>query len=183
MTTLFRGEIACRCLARWLPVYERELRETGNLGQTEVLRIFQLIGDAAVSGNTHLGGGAYDVTDGRSDQGDVLIARQMGSSEWLRTKAQGFTTDHRHGLLRGCPHNTHGGYQIVALDAGFNGLGAGGRGGPDDGPRPLGMRRTYKEGIAWARARQKARKRRARIAKLRAQRAAITALIRKILNR
>lgn len=176
MIKLYRGKPACRCLRRWLPVYERELRETGNL-QGE-LKIYQLVGNASVSGNTHLGGGAYDVTDGRSDQGDVKIGREMGAAEWLRTPAQGFLL-HRHGILRGCPHNTSGQYQIVALDAGFNGL-VGNR--PDDGPKVI-VKRTWKQGIAWAKARQRMRARRARIARLRAERAKITATIQRLLGK
>lgn len=170
MTVLFRGKPACECLAKWLPVYERELRETGNL--VGDLQLFQLNGTAAASAGTHTGG-AYDVTDPKdvdSNQGDVLIGRSMGSSEWLRTTAQGFSVGHRHGILRGCPHNIGGRYQIVKLDAGFNGLKGD---GPDDGPRPIGMTRTWQEGIAWARARQRRRVLNARLAVLREQKAKV----------
>lgn len=180
MAIIFRGKPACRCLRRWLPVYERELQETGNL--VGELLLYQLNGNAPASANTHTGG-AYDVTDPKdvdSNQGDVLIGRLMGSAEWLRTTAQGFSVGHRHGILRGCPHNSGGRYQIGLLDNGFNGLKGN---SPDDGPRPLGMQRSWREGIAWAKARQRARRRRARLKALREQRAKITAIIRKILSR
>lgn len=169
MTVMFRGLPACECLAKWLPVYERELQETGNLVGT--LRIFQLIGDAAASGNTHLPGGAYDVTDGTPSQADVLIGRQMGAAEWLRQPPT-FSTLHRHGVLRGCPHNAGGRYQIGALDDGFNGLGKGGRGGPDDGPRNFEVR-TWQDGIAWAKKRQRVRAINAKIAQARAEKGEI----------
>lgn len=178
MSIIFRGKPACRCLAKWLPVYERELQETGNLDGELV--IYQLIGDAAASGNTHRGGGAYDITEpgeGMSNQADVMIARQMGSAEWLRTTAQGFTP-HRHGILRGCPHNTNP-YQVRLLEQGFNGLVGN---APDDGPK-VHVHRTWKQGIAWAKARQKMRRRRARIKMLRAQRAKITAAIQRLLGK
>jgi len=143
----FRGLPACPCLAEWLPVYERMLQHRGTL--TGDLRLYQLIGGAAASAGTHSQGGAFDVTDLVGDD-DVWVARQMGAdATWARTAAQGFTTKHLHGVLRGCPHNGPAAYQIAAVDAGYNGLGSGGRGGRDDGPRPLSGR-TWREGIAWA---------------------------------
>jgi len=151
-TYLYKGLPCCRCLYKWLPVYERELIETGNL--VGPLKVYQLIGDAAVSGNTHLGGGAYDVTDGVDGDGDVLIARNMGAAEWTR-RPPAFIL-HRHGILRGCPHNKLGTYQIGALDKGFNGLGSGGLGARDDGPRNFEVR-TWQEGIRWAKRRQRIR--------------------------
>lgn len=175
MLNMFRGKPACRCLKRWLPVYERELQETGNLEGE--LTIYQLIGDAAVSGNTHKGGGAYDITGGLDDQKDVHIGRLMGAAEWLRTPAQGFIA-HRHGILRGCPHNPNP-YQIKLMEQGFNGLVGN---APDDGPKVY-VHRTWQEGIAWAKGRQKMRRRIARVKKLRAQRAKITATIQRLLNR
>lgn len=173
MTVMFRGMPACECLAEFLPVYERELQETGNL--VGPLKIYQLIGDAAASASTHQPGGAYDVTDGTPSQADVLIARQMGAAEWLRTPPT-FSPLHRHGVLRGCPHNAGGRYQIAALDAGFNGLGSGGRGGPDDGPRDFEVR-TWREGIAWAKRRQRVRVIDAKIADARKEIEALNATI------
>lgn len=51
----------------------------------------------------------------------------------------------------GCPHNSPARYQIDAYKAGFNGLGLNGRGGKDTGPRGITYR-TWREGIAWAKA-------------------------------
>lgn len=142
-TVWFRGRPACPCLAEWLPVFEAELRRRGSIRDT--IDIAQLIGGAAASGGTHASGGAFDIW--QSDWVTVWLARQMGAAAWARTRAQGFSP-HTHGVLRGCPHNGPAAYQIAALDAGFNGLGSGGRGAPDDGPTPT--TRTWREGIAWA---------------------------------
>lgn len=146
--TSYRGFPACECLKAWLPVYEKMLRREGILAADESLRIYQLIGGATASAGTHSKGGAFDISDLVGTR-DVAIARQMGAdATWARTRAQGFTP-HLHGVLRGCPHNSPARYQIDAVDAGFNGLGRGGRGGKDDGPRPLSGR-TWQEGIEWA---------------------------------
>lgn len=142
----FRGFPACPCLAKWLPAYESELQRRGVL--VGPLRIYQLIGDAAASADVHTKGGAFDITDYLGGE-DVWVARQMGAdATWARVA--GFSTVHIHGVLTGCPHNGPARYQIDAVRAGFNGLGTGGRGGPDDGPRPLSGR-TWREGIEWAR--------------------------------
>lgn len=144
----FRGRQACPCLAAWLPVYEAELQRRKLL--TGPLKIYQLIGNASASADTHSQGGAFDISDlpGRED---LVVARQMGAdATWSRTKAQGFSTPHIHGVLTGCPHNAPARYQIDAVRAGKNGLASG---GADDGPRPLSGR-TWREGIAWAKAQQ-----------------------------
>lgn len=143
----FRGLPACSCLVAWLPVYEAELQRRGALDGP--LAIFQLIGGAAASGGTHATGGAFDITDLDDDGVDVWVARQMGApATWARTRTQGFVP-HVHGVLRGCPHNRPAAYQIDAVEAGFNGLGSGGRGARDDGPRPIPTR-DWRQGIAWA---------------------------------
>lgn len=149
----FRGYPACPCLAAWLPVFEAELQRRGLL--VGPLRIYQLIGGAAASGGTHATGGAFDLLDlpGAEDQ---WVARQMGAdATWARLynwDGRGGMA-HTHGVLTGCPHNGPARYQIDAVRAGFNGLGAGGRGAPDPGPRPLSGR-TWQQGIEWAQALQ-----------------------------
>lgn len=146
----FRGLPACPCLVEWLPRFEAELQRQGRL--QGALKIYQLIGDAPASGGVHKAGGAFDVIDLAGHE-DVKIARQMGAdATWERTSLQGFDV-HVHGVLRGCPHNSPARYQLDAVDAGFNGLGLGGRGGPDDGPRPLSGR-TWEQGIKWQRAQE-----------------------------
>lgn len=142
---LFRGRVACHCLQEWLPVYERELQRRGILSGP--LSIYQLTGAAAASADTHSAGGVFDIVNLPGDE-DVWVARQMGAdATWDRAT---MSPRHIHGVLRGCPHNGPARYQISAVDAGFNGLGVGGRGGPDDGPRPLSAR-TWREGIDWQR--------------------------------
>jgi hypothetical protein len=160
VTLYFRGKRACPCLIAWIPAYERELRARGVLTVKPrgLLRIYQLIGTAAASAGTHTGG-AFDITDLPGDI-DLWVARQMGAdATWLRpTNWDGRGgIEHTHGVLRGCPHNIGGRYQIAAVDAGFNGLGVGGRGGPDNGPRPLSGR-TWEQGIAWHREQQRIRR-------------------------
>lgn len=147
---MFRGRRACPCLVEWLPVFEAELLRRGVIKRN--IDIAQLIGGAAASAGTHSRGGAFDIW--QRDLTTIKVARQMGAdATWKRTPAQGFSY-HAHGVLRGCPHNAPARYQIGAVDAGYNGLGRGGRGGKDDGPRPLSGR-TWKEGIAWAKAQGK----------------------------
>lgn len=141
----FRGKKCCSCLAKWLPAYEAELLRRGVIQHS--LDVYQLTGKAKASAGTHAGGGAFDT--GQYSRTALEVARQMGAdATWHRRKSQGFDVDHAHGVLRGCPHNGPARYQIAAVDAGFNGLGAGGRGGRDDGPRPL-SKRTWREGLVW----------------------------------
>lgn len=153
MPVNFRGFPACSCLVKWLPAFEAELQRRDLLDGP--LHIYQLIGSNPSSSNTHSRGGAFDLLDlpGELDQ---WVARQMGADA---TWARPFNWDgdggiaHTHGVLRGCPHNGPARYQIAAVDMGFNGLGHLGQGAADDGPRPLSGR-TWREGIAWAKAQE-----------------------------
>lgn len=145
----FRGFPACPCLAAWLPVYEAELQRRGAL--RGALHIYQLVGGAPASGGTHTEGGAFDLLD-LPGEADLVVGREMGADAyWTRPYGWdgGTGIRHNHGVLTGCPHNGPARYQIDAVRAGFNGLGPGGRGAPDDGPRPLSGR-TWQQGIEWA---------------------------------
>lgn len=136
----------CPCLQKWLPAYEKELLRRKLIHTC--IDLYQTIGNYSKSANTHSEGGAFD--SGQFTDKHLWVARQMGAdATWRRRRSQGFEIDHAHGVLRGCPHNKPARYQIDAVDAGFNGLGRGGKKGPDDGPRPLSGR-TWEEGIAWA---------------------------------
>lgn len=148
----FRGRVACSCLRAWLPVFEAELKRVGIIKSS--IDIAQLTGGASASGGTHSWGGAADIW--QHDERTILIARHMGAAAWARTRAQGFDP-HCHLVLNGCPHNGPAVYQVTALKANRNGLGAGGFGGRDDGPRPknLPILRSYAAGIKWAKKRQK----------------------------
>lgn len=148
----YRGRPACRCLATWLPVFERELLDLGLIKKS--IDIYQLIGTADASAGTHAGGAA-DIAQVHPRV--VAIARDMGAdAAWARLKRHGWDVDHTHLVLTGCPHNAEARYQIVAVRAGYNGRGRAGRGGKDDGPRPL-SHRTWTQGVAWAKKRQKDR--------------------------
>ena len=147
----FRGRTACKCLARWIPVFERECIELGYIKQS--IDIYQLNGNATASAGTHAGG-AFDIK--QIDPRIIKLAREMGAVTWARRESQGFDLDHAHGVLRGCPHNASARYQIAAADLDYNGLGKAGMGGPDDGPK-VDSRRTYSMGISWAKKRQKDR--------------------------
>lgn len=149
MSIKFRNRKACRCLATWLPAYEAELLRRGVIKHN--IDIFQLIGSNPKSAGTHKSGGAFDIAQTTDEA--IEVARLMGAdATWLRPlnwDGKG-GIEHTHGVLRGCRHNAPARYQVTAVDAGFNGLGHLGQGGPDTGPRPL-SKRTWKEGIAWAR--------------------------------
>jgi hypothetical protein len=145
-TVYYRGKPACPCLAQWYPAFEAELQRRGILQPGQQVYIYQLIGGADASAGTHTKGGAAD--DNQISEAANWVARQMGAdASWTRSPPA--FTFHAHRVLRGCPHNGPAAYQIAAVDAGYNGLGGGGRGGPDDGPRPLSGR-TWQQGIAWA---------------------------------
>lgn len=142
----FRGHPCCPCLKRWIPAYEKELLRRKLIKQS--VDIYQLIGNAPASAGTHSRGGAFDIKQFSTEQ--VRVAREMGADATWHRAPPTFSPEHAHGVLRGCPHNWPVAYQIGAVDAGFNGLGTGGRSAPDDGPKPL-SHRTWKQGIAWAR--------------------------------
>lgn len=169
MPTL-RGKPCCDCLAVWLPAYESELLARGVIKVS--LDIFQLIGNAPASAGVHSTGGAFDI--GQTSETAVWVARQMGAdATWARMWTDNI---HTHGVLRGCPHNGPARYQIAAVDAGFDGTGTGGRGAPDDGPRPL-SKRTWQQGLEWQRGQSDRRAKRtsltATIVRLRDKRAAL----------
>ena len=161
----FRGKKACTCQETWIPVYEAHLRWAGILRPEEDLEIFQLIGSVKASAKTHcdrektpgqpIGGGAadFDLTGERAREA-VAIARQMGAdASWHRLKDQAGkdSPEHIHSVLRDCPHLTDEAMaQIGAVDGNGDGLVGAVK---DDGPRPL-SKRTWKEGIEWARERE-----------------------------
>jgi hypothetical protein len=142
----FRGKPCCDCLAEWLPWFEKVLLAKGIIRHS--LDVYQLIGGASASAGTHRTGGAFDL--GQFSWAALRVARDMGAdADWDRLTSQGFSVRHSHGVLRGCPHNGPARYQIVAVDDGYNGLGYQGRGGRDNGPRPL-SHRSWEQGIVWA---------------------------------
>lgn len=149
----FRGFPACPCQATWLPAFEAEAQRLGIIDGP--LPLSQLIGGAVKSGGTHATGGADDtwpLTSIHDVTAYVALSRQMGAdATWERPynwDSRGGVR-HVHRVLTGCPHNGPARYQITAVQDDYNGLGYGGRGAPDTGPRPLSGR-TWQQGIAWA---------------------------------
>lgn len=143
---IFRRRRACVCVAEWIPIFEKVLIQEGVIKRN--VDIAQLTGNASASGGTHSRGGAMDFwTTVKSWWKFLVIARQMGAdASWRRLRSQGPWSEHFHCVLRGCPHNGPARYQLTEVDNNQDGL-RGSR--KDDGPRPL-SKRTYKEGIAWA---------------------------------
>ena len=140
--------LACPHMAQWWPTFTRLVKQRFGVS----LEILQAAGSYSKSGATHVEGTSIDWRTWRFTpavvNGIVALAREMGArATWYRTKAQGFDP-HVHMALD-CPCRSGADYQTAAVDAGYNGLGAGGRKGKDTHPAPS-TRRDYKAGIAWA---------------------------------
>ena len=140
--------LACPHMAQWWPVFTALVKQRFGVS----LEILQAAGSYSRSGATHVEGTSVDWRTWRFTpavvNGIVALAREMGArATWYRTKAQGFDP-HVHMALD-CPCRSGADYQTAAVDAGYNGLGARGRGGKDTHPAPS-TRRDYKAGIAWA---------------------------------
>lgn len=140
--------LACPHMAQWWPVFTALVKQRFGVS----LEILQAAGSYSKSGATHVEGTSTDWRTWRFTpavvNGIVALAREMGArATWYRTKAQGFDP-HVHMALD-CPCRSGADYQTAAVDAGYNGLGARGRGGKDTHPAPS-TRRDYKAGIAWA---------------------------------
>ncbi len=109
-------------------------------------------GAVAASAGTHDGGGAVDVKTRHlprtSADRIVLAMRTVGFAAWYRSRSQGFSVDHIHGIAVACPDLSAGARdQVAQYLAGRNGL----RGrGPDDGPRdfPGGPGTTWEQYLA-----------------------------------
>ena len=140
--------LTCPHMAQWWPVFTALVKQRFGVS----LEILQAAGSYSKSGATHVEGTSVDWRTWRFTpavvNGIVALAREMGArATWYRTKAQGFDP-HVHMALD-CPCRSGADYQTAAVDAGYNGLGAGGRKGKDTHPAPS-TRRDYKAGIAWA---------------------------------
>lgn len=156
-----RGLPCCSCSAEWLPEFELTLADLGIK-----VRFTQLDGTYAASAGTHAGG-AFDlvVTDrgkrslNAAYRAVVKRARQMGASAtWERPynwNGRGGIR-HIHGLLNGCPHLSSAAlHQQAEVKSGRNGLANRAK---DTGYRlksGLLPKRTWRQGIAWARKKRK----------------------------
>lgn len=173
MTVMFRGKPACICQAEFLPVFEKEAQALGIIDGP--LPLSQIIGGAKASSGAHTTGGAddtYPLTRINDLDAYVRLSRDMGAdATWERPENWDGVggVAHVHRCLTGCPHLAPvAANQVSAVRAGFNGLGHLGRGGPDTGPRPLSGR-TWQQGVAWAKKRQRVRAIDAKIAAARAE--------------
>lgn len=156
MPTVY-GLPASSDLVEWAPEYRKELARHGI-----VARFTQLNGNYGPSAGTHAGS-AFDmvITDPGKRTMDaayklaVKIARQMGAdATWERPKNWDLRGGirHIHGLLNGGTSlSSAARQQQAAVKAGRNGLA---NNGADTGPRPLSGR-TWRQGIAWAKAQAK----------------------------
>ena len=115
-------------------------------------RIIQARGGAAASAGTHVDGACVDVRvwglTAAQRRRIVLLARECGfPASWDR----GWEGNEHLHLGADIPGTwTRASYQVAAVKAGYNGLGSGGRGGRDDGPKPSAWRNTT-TGPEWAR--------------------------------
>lgn len=144
------------CEQHWRATAEYIYLETGIRLEG---RIIQARGGAAASAGTHSDGVAVDTRiwhlTAAQRRTVVRLLRECGwSATWDRAWPG---NEHLHAVsdlvnTSGTRIATRASYQTVAVRAGFNGLGSGGRGGADDGPRP-GTWRNSITGLAYARAR------------------------------
>jgi len=147
---LYRKRVTCVCLAEWLPLLELMAIKRGIIKYN--LDFLQLTGGLKQSGNTHSLGGVFDVK--QTGYAFVMLCREMGApATWSRYDMPigDNPNHHSHGVLNGCPHNSPARYQLAAQLLRCNGLGFMGMGGKDPYPA-VWPRRTWQEGMAWARA-------------------------------
>lgn len=147
---LYKNRVACVCLAEWLVWLERMAIKRGLIKQS--LDIIQLTGSASASAGTHGKGGTFDVK--QTGAAFVALCREMGApATWSRYNMPigSNPNHHTHGVLNGCPHNSPARYQLAAQFLRRDGLGFMGMQGADPYPA-VWPRRTWQEGIDWAKA-------------------------------
>lgn len=138
---------ACQHVAAWWPPFVAIVKQDLGLD----LEIIQALGNGSQSGGTHgAPGTALDLRTWKFTLAQTLAivarARKYGApATWYRTEAQGFDP-HMH-LVVDCPCVSPADYQITAVKQGYNGLGTGGRKGPDTHPKP-DVWRNHAQGIA-----------------------------------
>lgn len=125
---LVRGYFACPCIAKSILPLEADLVRNGFIKQNFSGLVFQGAWNNSVSASagTHNGGGVWDV-DPNIDKGDQYgfckIAFAHGWRAQKRFEYQGFSGDHYHINLVGCPHMSKAGAdQVKAYKNRRNGL-------------------------------------------------------------
>lgn len=124
---IYRGKRMCQCMIDAIKAVEKEIGTTITITQGGYNA-----GGVAASAGTHDKGGVWDQpTLSRSA---TAKCRAIGVWPNTRTRAQGFSSNHSHTLVFGCPHMAPGlKYQERELRATRNGLAGRGR---DTDPRP-----------------------------------------------
>lgn len=143
-----RPAMGCPHMQEWLPLFTQLQISRGRIKRS--LDIFQALGNAPASGATHLQGTALDIK--QLDAGLIADAREAGArGTWPRGPKWGQKNMpiHTH-LSLDCPCTSGSDYQIIAADAGYNGLGYRGEGGRDYMPAPR-VRRDWAAGMEWMR--------------------------------
>lgn len=143
-----RPAMGCPHMQEWLPLFTQLQISRGRIKRS--LDIFQALGNAPASGATHLQGTALDIK--QLDAGLIADAREAGArGTWPRGPQWGQKNMpiHTH-LSLDCPCTSGSDYQIIAADAGYNGLGYRGEGGRDYMPAPR-VRRDWAAGMEWMR--------------------------------
>lgn len=138
--------LCCTCMKEFLTYAQQLAIKKGLLKQG--FDVWQLTGSAAASAGTHEQGGAFDLLLQTSDAW-VKFFRDLGATAtWRRTTAQGFTKQHLHGVLNGCPHNAPARYQVTEQKSGPPAGGGDGLTGtrPDYHPDPSPYR-TWQQGV------------------------------------
>lgn len=130
----FRSGYTCSCVADTLPLIEREMIARGIIKSSIDIHQLGWRTDVSASAGTHARGGVIDTAQYSPEQ--LAVWRSWGVEMQHRTRAQGFSMDHGHGVWRGCPH-----LSPAAADqdrewlAGRNGLRSRGK---IAGPGPIG---------------------------------------------
>lgn len=108
---LGRRWTCCDCVFEWLTWAQRVAIKRGMLKQG--FDVWQLTGGAPDSANTHSLGAAMDFLFQTNDMWVKFFRDNGVTGTWRRTVSQGFSKDHLHAVLRGCPHDAMCHYQLV----------------------------------------------------------------------
>ena len=162
--------VGCDCSREWVVALYLEAYRRG-IVSSPTRRVIQAVGMASASALVHSRGGVLDLPFpdptrwnstrryrvlGPKTKALLYLAREMGSFMWARYDEDGISNgdpwennEHLHGGLNGCPHlHWQAKDQLTEYKNGGDGLVGSGR---DPFPRPSTFR-TWREGIAWAKA-------------------------------
>lgn len=130
----FRGGWTCVCLVTIFPLIEKEMIAKGIIKYNIDVHQWGYRTDVGASAGTHAEGGVLDVA--QCSDAALKIWREWGVEMQRRTKAQGFSMEHGHGVVKGCTHRSNAAYlQHLDWEKGKNGLRSH---GPITGPEPKG---------------------------------------------